>query len=92
MQRTAARWRIEEVMRFVIGPKSNPIPALVKSMRAFPSNDSRGVEAAVAASTHAGRNNAVEEYPSRGRSVLDNWKLRKENISIAGSSDQLKFG
>jgi hypothetical protein len=92
MQRTAALWRIEKEMRFDVGPKSNPIPALVNLMRAFPSNDSRGVEAAAAASTNAGRTNTAEEGPSKGRCVADNRKLRKENSSRAESPDQLKFG
>jgi hypothetical protein len=58
MQRAAALSRIDRV-RFNVGPKSNQLTALGNTMCDFPMNDSRGVEAASAASTHAGFNEAM---------------------------------
>jgi hypothetical protein len=53
MQRTLALERID-TMRFDLRPTSNQLTASGTSARDFAAYDSRGVEAALAASTHAG--------------------------------------
>jgi hypothetical protein len=90
MQPTAALQRIGE-MRFNVGPKSNQLTALGNTTYDFPTDDSRGVEAAVAASTHAGHNEAEEERSSNHRSQSHRRTSRKKISLRVDLVDQLNF-
>jgi hypothetical protein len=58
MQRAAAQSRID-TNRFEMGSKNNPITAAAEAIRDLRADDSRGVEAAPAASTRAGQQRAM---------------------------------
>jgi hypothetical protein len=90
MLRTAALSRIEE-MRFNMGPKSNQLTALGNMMCDFPADDSRGVEVATAASTHAGHKGVEEERSSNPRRQSHRRNLHKVSILNTDSVEQLNF-
>jgi len=77
-------------MRFNVWPKSNQLAAFGNSTDGFAADHSRGVEAAKAASTHAGRKEKdwTGNHPlqARGRN------LQKAGILTADFSNQLNFG
>jgi len=52
-------------MRFDVRPKSNQLTAIGNSTHGFAEVHSRGVEAALAASTHAGHKEAEEERSNK---------------------------
>jgi hypothetical protein len=90
MQPTAALQRIE-MMRCDAGPESNQLTALGNRMCGFLAEDSRGVEAAVAASTHAGHEVAEGERSSSHRGKPHKRILRRKITLQSGLVDQLKF-
>ena len=92
MQSTAALSRIEK-MRFNIRPKINQLTALVDPMRICFADHSCGVEAASAASAHAGRKvKEEEEKRAQGlRKGAHRRKLHKVSILDGDSVDQLNF-
>jgi hypothetical protein len=90
MQRTAALSRIEEV-RFNVGPKSHQPTTLGNMTCDFPADDSRGVEAATAAPTHAGHKGVQEERSSNPRRQSHRRNLPKVSILNPDPFDQLNF-
>jgi hypothetical protein len=80
-----------EMFRFNVGPKSNQLTALGSTMHGFPADDSRGVEAAAAASTHAGHKEAEEEGSSNDCGQLHSRTSRKKNQSEARFSRSVEF-
>ena len=90
MQRAAALRRIDR-MRFDVRPKSNQLTAIGNSTHGFAEVHSRGVEAALAASTHAGRKEAEEERSHKYRSQSRVRNLGKVSILGSDSGDQLNF-
>jgi hypothetical protein len=90
MQRTAALWRIDQ-MRFIVGPKSNHLTAIGDSMRRFAADESRGVEAATAASAHAGHKEAQQKWSSIHRGQPHRRNLQKITSLSADLEDQLNF-
>ena len=80
-------------MRFDVRPKSNQLTAIGNSTHGFAEVHSRGVEAALAASTHAGHKHkeAEKERSSNHRSQSRSRKLRKVSILGSDSGDQLNF-
>ena len=79
MQRTAALRRFDR-MRHNIGPKSNQPTAVGNVMDGFSADCSRGVEAATAASTHAGHKEAQQEWSSIHRGQPHRRNLQKITI------------
>ncbi len=79
------------MMQCDAGPESNQLTALGNRMCGFLADDSRGVEAAVAASTHAGHEEAEEERSKSHHNKLHKRNLRKEITLQSGLVDQLKF-
>ena len=80
-------------MRFEIRPTINRLTALVDRLRIFFADHPRGVEAATAASTHAGRK-VKEEEEKRTQEIRKGAHRRKlHKVSILGgdSVDQLNF-
>jgi hypothetical protein len=90
MQRTAALQGIE-MLRINVGPKSNQITAIGNSAHEHAAVDSRGVDAATAASTHAGHKVAEEEGPSNHRGPFQGRTLHKKISLRVDSIDQLNF-
>ena len=90
MQRTAALWRINR-MRFDARPKSNQLTAIGNSVDGFAEVHSRGVEAAVAASTHAGHKEREEKQPDNHCGRLRGRTLRKKISVQTDLVDQLNF-
>lgn len=90
MQPTAALQRIDE-MRFDVGPESNQLTAPGNTMCGFPEDDSRGVEAATAASTHAGHKMEEEKQSSHSGSRTHGRISHKKISLIMGSVHQLNF-
>jgi hypothetical protein len=91
MQRTAATSRIKE-MRFNVGPKINQLTVIRNAMHdCFAAAHSRRVEAAMAASTRAGRKGAQEGRSSNDRNQLHRRNMNKLSILNADSADQLNF-
>ena len=80
-----------EMLRFHVGPKSNHHTALGNKIRGFKADDSRGVEAAVAASTRAGRKDGKGQQPTNDRGRLNSWASRKKISLKVGLDDQLNF-
>ena len=78
-------------MRHNVGPKSNQLTAIGNSMDGFAAVHSRGVEAATAASTHAGHNGAEGERSSNHRRQSHRRNLNKVSILNSDSVDQLNF-
>lgn len=89
MPRAVAPQRIDR-LRFNVGPNSNQLTALGNTF-GFPAAGSRGVEAATAASTHAGHKEAEDERSSNDCDQLYTRTLRKKIRLRAGSVDQLNF-
>ncbi len=91
MQRNAALSRIEK-MRFDVGLEINQLKAIRNAMDDyFAAVHSRGVEAATAASTHAGHKEATKERHSHHRGHSHRRNLYKVTIQNAGSADHLNF-
>jgi hypothetical protein len=90
MQRTVALQRIDR-MRFDVGPESNQLTAIGNSVDGFAEVHSRGVEAAVAASTHAGHKEGEEKQSDNHCSQLRVRTLRKKISVQTGLVDQLNF-
>jgi len=90
MQRTAVLRRIDR-MRPNVGPKSNQLTASGNSAHEHAGIDSRGVEAAVAASTHAGLDEAEEERSRIHRGQPHRRNLQKITILSTDLDDQLNF-
>src|SRR6202035_74813 len=81
-----------EKMRFDIRPTINRLTALVNPLRIFFAGHSRGVEAAAAASTHAGRIVKDEERRTRGnRHKSHRRNVHKVSILREDFVDQLNF-
>ena len=80
-------------MRFNIRPKINHLTALVDPMRICFADHSCGVEAASAASTHAGRKLKIEEEKRTqgNRNEAHRRILHKVSILGGDSADQLNF-
>jgi hypothetical protein len=79
MQRATALHGIE-MFRFNVGPKSNQLTALGSTMHGFPAEDSRGVEAAAAATTHPGHKEAEEEGSGHDCGQLHSRTSRKKSV------------
>jgi hypothetical protein len=90
MQRTAALQRIDK-MRFDVRPKSNQLTAIGNSTDSFFTDDSRGVEVAFAASTHAGHEEAKEERSINPRESMHGRTMHKKISLMVDSVDQLNF-
>jgi hypothetical protein len=91
MQRTAAPSRIEK-MQSDVGLEINQLTAIRNAMDDyFAAVHSRGVEAATAASTHAGHNGVEGERSSNHRRHSHRRKLNKVSILNSDSIDQLNF-
>jgi hypothetical protein len=78
-------------MRFIVWPKSNQLTAIGNVMDGFSADHSRGVEAATAASTHAGHKEAEQEWSSVHRGQPHRRNLQKITILSADLDDQLNF-
>jgi hypothetical protein len=79
-------------MRFNVGPQINQLTAIRNAMDDFFATvHSRGVEAAAAASTHAGYKEAGEERYGNHGSHSHRRNLHKVSILRADSVDQLNF-
>jgi hypothetical protein len=71
-------------MRFDVGPEINQLAVIRNAMDDyFAASHPRGVEAATAASTHAGQKHREEETPSKYRREAHRRKLHK--VSILGA-------
>jgi len=78
-------------MRFNVWPKSNQLAAFGNSTDGFAADHSRGVEAAKAASTHAGLNEAEKERSRIHRGQPHRRNLQKITILSTDLDDQLNF-
>ena len=74
-----------------VGPKSNQLTASGNAMDGLTAVHSRGVEAATAASTHAGHKEAQQEWSSIHRGQPHRRNLQKITILSADLDDQLNF-
>ena len=91
MQRTVAPSRIEK-MQGDVGSEINQLTAIRNAMNDYlVSVHSRGVEAAMAASTRTGHKGVEEERSSNHRSQLHRRNLNKVSILNTDSVDQLNF-
>jgi hypothetical protein len=90
MQRAAALQRIIK-MRFNVWPEINQLTARGNSLHRISAIHSRGVEAAVAASTHAGHKKRQEVRSRNFRSALRSRILHQENRPTTNSIAQLNF-
>jgi len=90
MQRAVALRRIDR-MRHNVGPKNNQLTAIGNAMDGFAAVHSRGVEAATAASTHAGLNEAEKERSRIHRGQPHRRNLQKITILSTDLDDQLNF-
>jgi hypothetical protein len=88
MEHATALRRIEN-MKFNVRPKSNQLTAIGNLTNGFDTKNSRGVEAATAASTHAGLKK--KSGSSHRLSQLHNGKLQKASIPSADFCGQLNF-
>ena len=67
------------MLQFHVGPKSNHHTALGNNICGFTVGDSGGVEAAVAASTRAGRKDGKGQQPTNDSGRSNSWASRKKN-------------
>jgi len=88
MEPTTALQRNNE-MRFDVRPKSNQLTAIGNAMDDLAAVHSRGVEAATAASTHAGHEEGKRSSNHRGQPHRR--KLQKISIHSADLDGQLNF-
>ena len=88
MQSTAALQRIDG-MKFYVWPMSNQLTAIGNAMDDLAAVHSRGVEAATAASTHAGHEEGKRSSNHRGQPHRR--KLQKISIHSADLDGQLNF-
>jgi hypothetical protein len=90
MQRAAAQSRID-TNRFEMGSKNKPITATVEAIRDLRVNDSRRVETAPAASTHARRQRAMRCPIRMNRGEFRIWISPNETQLRTDFLSQLNF-
>lgn len=78
-------------MRSNVGPKSNQLTAIGNAMDGFAAVHSRGVEAATAASTHAGHKEREEKQSGNHWIQFRSRTLRKKISVQTDLVDQLNF-